>query len=141
MPAQFPCLSFTGTQSRTAWRAQQQTPQQDTGIRESNSKTGLEHVILHTNHRHKVFSVTWVWHYSQMSNLSYSPCLSKLTGCKSTKAHPPSLRAKEEQAFSSPKPCMGTQSLFRWEAQRQTTRDRQKEVQGLDMPHTSSPIS
>lgn len=54
MPAQFPCLSFTGTQSRMAWRAQQQTPQQDTEIRESNSKTGLEHVILHTNHRHKV---------------------------------------------------------------------------------------
>lgn len=52
MPTQFLCLPVTETQSRLAWAAQQQTPHQDRGIRES--KSGFEHVILHTNHRHKV---------------------------------------------------------------------------------------
>lgn len=64
---------------------------------------------------------------AKVSNLPYSLCFSKLTCCRSTKAHVPlSLGAKEEKALSSPKPCMGTQSLSRWEAQRKTTRHRQK---------------
>lgn len=49
-----------------------------------------------------------------------------------------SLGAKEEEVFSSPKPCIGTPSLSGWEAQRETTRDRQKEVQGLGVPRTAS---
>lgn len=138
-------LPVTETQSRLAWAAQQQTSQQDTGIRENNSR--LEQVILHTNHRHKV-TVSFLSlgcgntpRWANMSNLPYSALAS------SPAAGPPkpmsflSLGAKEEEVFSSPKPCTGPPCLSRRETQRKTTRDRQKEVQGLGVPHTASPVS
>lgn len=37
------------------------------------------------------------------------------------------LGAKEEEALASPKPCIGTQSLPRWDAQRQTERSARLE--------------
>lgn len=77
--------------------------------------------------------------WAKVSNLPYALCFSKLTCCRSTKALVLlSLEAEEEKVLSSPKPCMGTQSLSRWETPRKT---RHKEVQGLGVPHTASPTS
>lgn len=134
MPARFPCSPVTETQSRLAWAAQAQHLSRTQGSEKATARVGLS--------MSSSIPTTGTKSPSLFCHLGVAlppdgqigltcPTPSALASLPAAGAPKPmsflSLGAKEEEAFPSPKPCIGTQSLPTWEAQRQTKRSARHE--------------
>lgn len=82
---------------------------------------------------------------AKMADLPCSLCFSKITCCRSAKAHTlPFTWGKGQRLVPHSKATHGhTIPSFMWKAQRKarTEMGREKEAQGLGMPHTASPTT